>query len=77
MNTFTEMENFIATLSGHVLFNYKGRACGIDPLSLNQFDMWYGDKSATLQTVDEVLTTKFFDGKSLKDIWDDITELDY
>ena len=27
--------------------------------------------------IDEVMTTKFFDGKSLEDILDDITDLEY
>lgn len=26
---------------------------------------------------EEVMETKFFDGKSLEDIWDDITDLEY
>ena len=77
MNTFTEMKKFVTTLSGCVVFDYNGHSCGIDPLSLNKFDMWYGDKTTTLQTIDEVVNSKFFDGKSLIDIWDDITDLDF
>lgn len=75
--TIAKLEDYLSKLTSHVIFNYDGISCGIDPLSRNRFDMWYGNKCITLQTVADVLYTKFFDGKSLKDIWDDITELDY
>lgn len=39
--------------------------------------MWYGDKSMTAHSIEEVMDTKFFDGKSLEDIWDEITDLEY
>ena len=41
------------------------------------FDMWYGDESMTAHSIEEVMTTKFFDGKSMEDILDDITDLEY
>ena len=31
----------------------------------------------TAHSIEEVMETKFFDGKSLEDIWDDITDLEY
>ena len=31
----------------------------------------------TAHSIDEVMTTKFFDGKSLENILDDITDLEY
>ena len=43
----------------------------------NHFDMWYGEKIMTAHSVDEVMTAEFFDAKSLEDILDDITELEY
>ena len=33
--------------------------------------------SLTSHSIEEVMGTKFFDGKSLEDIWDDITDLEY
>lgn len=50
---------------------------GVNSLSLNEFDMWYGDKSMTAHSIEEVMDTKFFDGKSLEDILNDITDLEY
>lgn len=28
-------------------------------------------------SIEEVMDTKFFDGKSLEDIWDDVADLEY
>ena len=75
--SITELKNYIAKLTSHVMFDYKGFACGIDPLFRDKFVMWYGDNEMTAKSVDEVLNAKFFDGKSLTDIWNDVTELEY
>ena len=75
--TIAKLKDYIAKLTSHVMFDYNGFSCGVDPLSRSKFVMWYGDNDFTAKSVDEVLTTKFFDGKSLIDIWDDITNLDY
>lgn len=75
--TLAEAREYIVNLTSHVLFDYKGKNCGIDPLSRNKFEMWYGQECFTASTVDEVMTVKFYDGKSLTAIWDDITDLEY
>lgn len=75
--TLTDIINRLSKLTNHVTFTYNGYSCGIDPLSHNEFEIWYGEDERTLTSIDEVLNTKFFDGKSLTDIWNDITELDY
>lgn len=72
-----EVKAYLSALTSHVTFEYNGLNCGIDPLSKAQFEMWYGDKSITANSIEAVMTTKFFDGKSLEEIWDDVVELDY
>lgn len=72
-----ELKEYLTTVCSHVTFEYNGFNCGIDPLSRNKFDIWYGSDMMTVNSIDEVMTTEFFAGKSLEDIWDDITELDY
>lgn len=71
------MKEFLGSLTGHVTFKYNDLFCGVDPLSNDTFDMWCGEDSMTANSIDEVMTTKFFDGKSLNDISDDITDLEY
>lgn len=39
--------------------------------------MWYGDETITVNSVDEVMETDFFDGKTLESILDDTTDFDY
>ena len=39
--------------------------------------MWYGTDEMTVDSIDKVMDINFFDGKSLKDIWSDITELEF
>lgn len=75
--SITKLKDYLENLTSHVLFEYNGQSCGVDPLSTNKFEMWYGSNGMTASSIDEVMTTKFFNGKSLTDIWDDITELEY
>lgn len=58
-------------------FDYKGLHSGVDPLSKTHFDMWYGeDIIYTATSIDEVMSVKLFDGKSLTEIVDEIEEVD-
>lgn len=75
--TITEVKDYLTKLTGHIVFDYNGCSCGIDPLSRNRFTLWCGDDEMTAGSVDEVLNVKFFGGKSLTEIWDNITEPDY
>ena len=71
------IKEYLGSLTSHIMFEYNGYSCGVDPLSLNRFEMWYGAQSMTAHSIDEVMTVKFFDGSSLEDILDDITDLEY
>lgn len=75
--TIGELEKYLSALISHVLFEYNGCSCGIDPFSQDKFDIWMGEKYMTARSVEEVLSVKFFDGKSVIEIWDDVTELEY
>ena len=75
--TILEVKNHLSGLIGHILFKFNGYSCGIDPLAKNSFDMWYGDHEITVDSIEKVLNVKFFGGKSLAEIWNDVTEIDY
>lgn len=75
--TISEVKKYLSDLIGHITFEYNGYSCGVDPITLNSFDMWYGDNVITVDSIDEVINNNFFDGKSLKDIFDNITELEF
>ncbi len=67
----------IDSMVSHVIFSYQGQDCGVDPLSRDRFDMWCGDKTATVDSIDAVMNTPFFLGLPLKDISQDITDIDW
>lgn len=63
-----ELRERIDSLCTHILFDYNEKDCGVDPFSHSEYDMWYGDKLETFTSIDDVMKTPFFDGKSLEDI---------
>lgn len=71
------IKEFLENLTGHIMFEYNGYSCGVDPLSADEYTIWYGEKSITARSIDEVMDGKFFDGKSLSEIESDIVDLEY
>lgn len=61
-------------MASHITFEYNGKACGVDPLSRTHYEMWYGDMGMVAKSLDEVMTTPFYDGKSLEEIAEEIIE---
>lgn len=74
--TILELEKRINSLCTHVLFDYKGHSCGIDPLALDDFDMWCGESYMRAKNIDEVINSPFFEGKSLCNIINEIENLE-
>lgn len=75
--TIQELRDHLTNLVGHITFYYNGYACGIDPLSRDLYEVWCGDDAFSVGSVDEVLNDELFNGRSLIDIWDDVTDLEY
>lgn len=70
--SLNEIKDYISSLCSHLTFDFHGKSCGIDPISPDHFDMWYGDNAITVTSIDDVMKQPFFDGKSLQDIVDEI-----
>lgn len=70
--TGNDIKNQILETFSAVTFEYHGKKCGIDPFSLKRFCLWFGDEDKYTTSIDETMTTKFFDGKSLDEIADSI-----
>ena len=51
-----------------VTFKYHGKNCGVDPFSMKSFCLWFGDEDKYTNSIEETMTVKFFDGKSLNEI---------
>lgn len=75
--TISQFKKHMESLVGCVNFDYNGISCGVDPVSWGTYDVWCGDNSTTVTSVNDVLNTPVFNGKSLIDIWDDLVEFDY
>lgn len=75
--SINDFKNKVNSLFSYIGFEYNGLNCGIDPLNTNHFDMWYGDDYHKAGSIDEVMEYPLFNGKSLKEIYDDITNIDY
>lgn len=57
--TAEDIREHLGNLIGAITFEYNGKNCGIDPLSLNKFVMWYGDDETVAESVDEVMSIDF------------------
>ena len=67
------VESFIS----YIGFRYNGVDCGIDPFNANHFDMWYGDEYYKAESIDAVMNYPLFSGKSITEIFDNISDLEY
>ncbi|MGI3099838.1 hypothetical protein FHL06_01180 [Lactobacillus halodurans] len=60
-------------------FTYKGEPCGMEPIvesGVFTFGAWSGDKNKDYTDIDELMTDKFYSGKSLTELIDTV-ELDF
>ena len=63
-----DLKNKIASLVSHILFEYEGLPCGIDPINASWIDLWCGEDFVRCQSVEEAMAVPLFGGKSLEDI---------
>lgn len=66
-----ELRDEVVDQLNDVEFVYNGKQSGISPEfhdSVPVYYMWYGNKEKEYSDIDEVMTDKFFDGKSLSEI---------
>lgn len=60
-------------------FTYKGQPCGMEPIGKQAnftFQAWSGDKNKDYKNINELMTDKFYSGKSLSELIDTV-ELDF
>ena len=71
-----DLKERINSLCTHIPFTYNGKDCGVDPFNEKHFDMWCGEDYMEAHSIDEVMDNPFFDGKALKDIVDQIEDVE-
>lgn len=70
--TASALKKQISKMYSHTLFEYKGKNCGIDPITKDETAMWFGGEHLTIHSADEAMQIKLFDGKSFDEIADEI-----
>lgn len=63
-----ELRDLIDSLAYDIEFEYRGIHGSICPISRNDIGLAYGDITKDCKSVDEVMESKIFDGKSLNEI---------
>lgn len=69
MITYDEVISRLSQVITCFEFSYNGIPCGVDPFSKNDYDVWYGEKLVKMTSIDEIISSKFFDGKTLEEIF--------
>lgn len=75
--TASKIKSRLSEIVGMLGFEYKGIRGGVDPFSINNFDMFYGDNDFHATSIDEVMKTPLFDGKTLAEIANDIDIIEW
>ena len=70
--TKKELFDLVDSLSGDVDFSYQDIHGSICPFSRNDISIAYGDAEKTHKSIDDALNDKFFAGKSLYEIAEEI-----
>ncbi len=67
-----ELKDLILSLTQDVTFEYDGIYACINPWNQNKLEVGYGDKVKTYSNIDDLLKDKFYNGKSLEEILDEL-----
>jgi hypothetical protein len=70
-----ELYNKIKSNATHIYVEYNNKEGVIDPLNENEIILGFGEEE-TITTLKDVMSLKFWDGKSLNEICEDV-EFEY
>ena len=70
-----DLKNIIADCCNDVIFAYNGKKSGVTSEvydSIPTFQVWHGSETKEYSNVDDVMNDKFYSGKSLNELSDEI-----
>lgn len=73
--TKQELKNIISDCCNDVVFTYNGKKSGITSEvhnSISTFQVWHGNETKEYDNVDDVVSDKFYSGKSINDLMNDV-----
>ena len=62
------LRELILSLTQDIVFQYNGTYACINPWNPNKIEVGYGEKVKMYKDIEDVMTDKFYDGKSLNEI---------
>lgn len=75
--TKDQIRNRIDELCTLFTFLYHGKEGHVDPFSHTNYLLWFEGEEKTVNSIDEVMNTPFFDGHTLAEISEEIEITDY
>lgn len=63
-----KLKELILSLTQDVVFEYKGKYACINPWNPKKIEVGYGDEVKAYTDIEDVMNDKFYDGKSLMEI---------
>ena len=67
-----DIKNRLQEIAATFVFEYNGINCGVDPYSEDEYELWCKEESLTVHSIEDVMNTTFFVGKSLNEISEEI-----
>lgn len=67
-----DLKDLILSLTQDVTFQYKGEYACINPWNSQKIEVGYGDKVKIYNNIDHVMKDKFYHGKSLEEISEEL-----
>lgn len=70
-----KLRTIIAECCNDVIFTYNGKQSGVTSEvhnSIPTFQVWHGSETKEYDNVDDVMNDKFYGGKSINDLLDDV-----
>ena len=77
MMTFENAIKRIQEFASLFAFEYNGKDGDIDPFNKNKFNLFYNGETKEVHSIEDVINEPFFDGKSFKEIYDEISIVEY
>lgn len=66
------LKELIESLIQDITFEYNGKYACINPWNSKKFEVGFGEKIKTYNNIEDVMNDRFYDGKSLNEISNDI-----
>lgn len=71
-----DLKNIIGSYCNDVLFKLNGKSCGVTSTVsdfIPTFQAWIGNETMETNDLDELMSSKFFDGNSLQELSQEIS----